>query len=269
MTPVKVGLCGAGMALSSYSQRFRVLEVQQTFYEPPREATLRRWRAGVPPAFEFTVKAWQLITHEARSSTYRRLRTPLSPGERTEVGGFRWTPVVERAWETTLGCAALLDATAILLQCPASFRPTEPAIARLRGFMSRARRPDGVRLLWEPRGPWPDEVVRGLCEELDLTHAADPFLRPSLTPMAYYRLHGITGARHVYTDDELAQLADTVNAGPAYVMFNNMPRAADAWRFSQLIRSGAQTTRPAPVDAVPGAVPPSPGGTAGSSASCP
>jgi uncharacterized protein YecE (DUF72 family) len=251
MTLVKVGLCGAGMALTSYAQRFRVLEAQQTFYEPPREATLRRWRAGVPPAFEFTVKAWQLITHEAKSPTYRRLRTPLSAEERAEVGGFRWTPTVARAWETTLSCAAILEATAILLQCPASFRPTEPAIARLREFVSRARRPAGVRLVWEPRGPWPDEVVRGLCEELDLTHAADPFLRPSLTPMAYYRLHGITGARHVYTDAELKQLAKTIDGGPAYVMFNNMPRAADAWRFHQLVRPDAGAGEPTPADARP------------------
>jgi uncharacterized protein YecE (DUF72 family) len=251
MTSVKVGLCGASMALTSYAQRFRVLEAQQTFYEPPREATLRRWRAGVPPAFEFTIKAWQLITHEAKSPTYRRLRTPLSAEERTEVGGFRWTPVVERAWQTTLSCAAILQATAILFQCPASFRPTGTAIARLREFFSRARRPAGVRLLWEPRGPWPDEVVRGLCEEMDLTHAADPFVRPSLTPMAYYRLHGITGARHVYTDAELAQLATIIDAGPAYVMFNNLPRAADAWRFSQLVRRDAGAARSMPVDARP------------------
>ena len=222
------------MALSSYAQRFRVLEVQQTFYEPPREATLRRWRASVPPEFEFTIKAWQLITHEAKSPTYRRLRTSLSAEERTEVGGFRWTPVVERAWETTLSCARILDATAILFQCPASFRPTEPAITRMREFLSRAPRPAGVRLLWEPRGPWPDDLVRSLCEELDLTHAADPFLRLSLTPMAYYRLHGITGANHVYTDAQLAQLADIVGAGPAYVMFNNVLRAADASRFTEL-----------------------------------
>ncbi|WP_203822966.1 DUF72 domain-containing protein, partial [Paractinoplanes ferrugineus] len=225
MTAVKVGLCGASMALTSYTQRFQVLEVQQTFYEPPRAATLRRWRAVAPPAFEFTIKAWQLITHEARSSTYRRLRAPLSAEERAEVGGFRWTPVVARAWETTLDCAAILEATAVLLQCPASFRPTELAISRLREFCAKARRPTGVRLLWEPRGPWPDDVVRDLCAELDLTHAADPFLRPSLTPMAYYRLHGIDRAGHVYTDDQLAELADTVHGGPAYVMFNNLARA--------------------------------------------
>jgi len=227
------------MALTSYVQRFRVLEVQQTFYQPPREATLRRWRAGVPPDFEFTIKAWQLITHEAKSPTYRRLRTSLSAEERAEAGGFRWTPVVERAWDTTLTCARALDATAILLQCPASFRPTEPAVTRMREFLSRASRPAGVRLLWEPRGPWPDDLVRGLCEEFDLTHAADPFVRLSLAPTAYYRLHGITGAHHVYTDAELAQLAGIVGGGPAYVMFNNVLRAADASRFTELTRAGA------------------------------
>ncbi|WP_218854719.1 DUF72 domain-containing protein [Paractinoplanes atraurantiacus] len=193
-----------------------------------------RWRAAVPPEFEFTVKAWQLITHEAKSPTYRRLRTPLSADERAEAGGFRWTPVVARAWETTVGCAEILGASAILLQCPASFRPSGSAVARLREFCFRAHRPAGVRLVWEPRGPWPDELVRELCEELDLTHAADPFLRVSLTPTAYYRLHGITGARHVYTDDELARLDGIVGAGPAYVMFNNLPRAADAERFRRL-----------------------------------
>ena len=89
-------------------------------------------------------------------------------------------------------------------------------------------------------GSWPDELVRSLCEELDLTHAADPFLRPSLTPLAYYRLHGITGARHVYTDEELARLAEIAAAGPAYVMFNNLPRAADAWRFSRQVGADAR-----------------------------
>lgn len=232
---IKVGLCGATMALSAYTERFRVLEVQQTFYEPPQEATLRRWRATVPPNFEFIVKAWQLITHEARSSTYRRLRTPLSAAERLDVGSFRWTPVVQRAWETTLDCATLLRASSVLLQCPPSFKPTDDNVERLRTFAQQAPRPDGVQLLWEPRGAWPDELVAELCAELDLVHAAEPFLRRSLTPLAYYRLHGITGARHVYSDDELRQLRSTVGDGPAYVMFNNLARAADAWRFRALL----------------------------------
>jgi uncharacterized protein YecE (DUF72 family) len=225
------------MALPVYADAFRVLEVQQTFYEPPQQATMRRWRATVPPWFEFTIKAWQLVTHEARSSTYRRLRTPLTDAERAEVGSFRWTPVVQRAWETTLACAHELRATSVLLQCPPSFKPTDDNVARLRHFAAHATRPAGVRLLWEPRGPaWSDELIVQLCRELDLTHAADPFVRPSLTPLAYYRLHGITGSRHVYSDDELEQLRRMVGDGPAYVMFNNLARPTDARRFAALLR---------------------------------
>jgi len=56
-----------------------VVEVQQTFYQIPRIATGKRWREEAPPDFEFTMKAWQLITHEPSSPTYRRLRTVI-PG---------------------------------------------------------------------------------------------------------------------------------------------------------------------------------------------
>ncbi len=52
------------------------------FYEPPRDGTMRRWRAQAPIDFEFTIKAWQLITHDALSPTYRRLRSPLTEVDR-------------------------------------------------------------------------------------------------------------------------------------------------------------------------------------------
>jgi len=40
----KVGCCGWGMAHEEYCAQFELLEVQATFYEPPRESTARRWR---------------------------------------------------------------------------------------------------------------------------------------------------------------------------------------------------------------------------------
>src|SRR4051794_37177112 len=111
---VAVGLCGASN-LPSYAESFSVLEVQQTFYSPPQDATLLRWRSSVPDDFTFVVKAWQLLTHDARSPTYRRLRVPLSDEERQAAGSFRDTAVVERGWRTTLHCAELLRATAVLV----------------------------------------------------------------------------------------------------------------------------------------------------------
>jgi uncharacterized protein YecE (DUF72 family) len=227
------------MAFDDYIREYALVEVQQTFYEPPREATMRRWRAQAPARFEFTIKAWQLITHDASSPTYRRLRSPLGEADRSDAGGFRLSPVVMRAWQRTLDCAAILRATAILFQCPASFRPTEENIDRLRAFFGAVQRPEGVRMLWEPRGPWPTDVVATLCHELDLAHVVDPFVSTTVTPeQTYFRLHGTTGARHVYSNAELVRLAHmlpTAPTHPPYVLFNNLPRVDDARRFRQVL----------------------------------
>jgi uncharacterized protein YecE (DUF72 family) len=236
---IRIGLCGFTMAFEDYVREYRLVEVQQTFYEPPRDGTMRRWRTLAPSDFEFTIKAWQLVTHDASSPTYRRLRSPLSNVDRAAAGGFRTSPIVVRAWERTLECAAILRATAILLQCPASFRPTEDNIDRLRTFCATVERPSGVRIVWEPRGPWPAGVVAGLCRDLDLVHVVDPFVSTTVTPeQTYLRLHGITGARHVYTDAELDQLADKLPVAPdqtSYVLFNNLPRVEDARRFRAIL----------------------------------
>ncbi len=230
---VRLGLCGFTIGAGEYVRRYRVVEVQQTFYEPPRDFVMQRWRRQAPPGFEFTLKAWQVITHEAGSPTYRRMRAPM-PAE--PVGAFRLNDATRAAWERTLECVRLLRATAVLLQCPASFRPTDENVERMRAFFGAVERP--VRMLWEPRGTsWPEDVVRELCAELDLVHVVDPFVHATVTPeQTYYRLHGVTGARHVYTDDELARLRGMLpQTGTAYVMFNNIPRVGDAERFRALL----------------------------------
>jgi uncharacterized protein YecE (DUF72 family) len=240
LTEVRIGLCGFTMAWDDYVREYGLVEVQQTFYEPPREETMRRWRAEAPDDFEFTIKAWQLVTHDASSPTYRRLRTPLTATDRAEAGGFGMTPIVLRAWQRSLDCARLLRATAILLQCPASFRPTDENAERMRTFFGSVERPDGMRLLWEPRGAWQAELVADLCRDLRLVHVVDPFASVSVTPAeTYLRLHGTTGARHVYIDAELEQLVEVIPRAapsPAYVLFNNLPRVEDARRFAAMVR---------------------------------
>lgn len=233
---VRVGLCGWTVSQSSYVRRFPVVEVQHTFYEPPADAVLTRWRTQVPASFEFTMKAWQLVTHESSSPTYRRLRQPLPDDARGQVGAFRTTHPVLAGWRRTLECARILQATAVLLQCPRSFRPTAANVGRLRSFLSQVERPAG-RLLWEPRGEWPTQLLSELCAELDLVHVVDPMHAETVTPeQTYYRLHGTTGSRHVHTDDELHRLRGLIDDRPSpYVMFNNLPRAGDAERFLALL----------------------------------
>lgn len=150
---------------------------------------------------------------------------------------FRLNETVLAAWKTTLACARLLRATAILFQCPASFKPTDENAEAMRAFFAAIDRPPRVQLLWEPRGPWPDELVAALCDELDLVHAVDPFIRPSLTPrLTYWRLHGNGSHYASFTDEELQQLRGWLpSSGEAYVMFNNIPRVEDARRFAALL----------------------------------
>lgn len=241
----RLGLCGFTIAAAAYYRRFRVVEVQQTFYDPPPLATLHRWRAEAPPDFEFTLKAWQVITHAGTSRTYRRLRSDFPDHARAEAGGFRLNDTVHAAWLATLDCVEALHASAVLFQCPASFRPTPDNVRAMRDFFAHIERPHGVRLLWEPRGPWPDDVSRDLCTDLGLVHAVDPFVRPSLTPASvYWRLHGNGSHYASYTDAELRQLCDWLpgDGRDAYVMFNNIPRVRDSERFRELSRRPGGTS---------------------------
>ncbi|MDQ3282869.1 MAG: DUF72 domain-containing protein [Acidobacteriota bacterium] len=232
---IRVGLCGFTIGAAEYFETFDVLEVQQTFYEPPSKLTMSRWREQAPAGFVFTIKAWQLITHRSTSSTYKRLRTLIE--KREELGGFQLNATTLHGWNVTRDCAKLLHAQSILFQCPASFRPTDENIDNMRRFFGEIERLDGVDYLWEPRGKWPDDVVIDLCRELRLVHAVDPFVRPSLTPdLIYWRLHGIGSHYVAYTDDQLRELQSRLpeNAN-GYVMFNNIPRTGDAKRFLRMI----------------------------------
>lgn len=49
--------------LKYYSGFFRTVEVNNTFYQLPREEVLHTWRESAPPGFVFAVKASRFITH--------------------------------------------------------------------------------------------------------------------------------------------------------------------------------------------------------------
>jgi uncharacterized protein YecE (DUF72 family) len=232
---VKIGCCGFRSSRESYYASLPAVEVQHTFYQPPQFSTLRRWRGEAPAGFEFTVKAWQLITHESRSPTYKRLKRELSGPEKEEAGSFRPTSIVKEAWDVTRECAAALGAGVVLFQCPASFRPTDDNVENMIEFFSEVKR-GGLIFCWEPRGGWPRELVNDLCRDLNLWHAVDPFSERTLTPQrCYFRLHGRGGWRYSYEDGELEELYSMLPAGAqSYVFFNNVEMRRDAFRFKEI-----------------------------------
>lgn len=236
ITLAKIGCCGFPVIKEKYAERFQVAEVQQTFYEPPKISTLQNWRSLVPDNFEFSLKAFQIITHTAKSPTYRRLKNKLTQEELDQCGAFQPSSVVQRAWETTQACAEALSAKVVLFQCPASFTPTPKNLAQMHGFFNSIETRK-LTLLWEPRGNWPVDLVLSLCRDLDLVHVVDPFLARSVTPdFVYFRLHGGKDFRHVYSREELKTIASLIPVGkPAYAMFNNFKMWEDAKRFQFLL----------------------------------
>ncbi len=233
---VQVGTCGFRYPKHEYAELLSCVEIQHTFYQPPQIKTLEKWRTEMPADFEFTLKAWQLITHESTSPTYKRLKKKLNEKEAHDAGYFKPTDIVAEGLETTLACADALNARTILFQCPAKFKQTKENIANLRRFFKKAKR--GKRnFAWEPRGPWDDTVVKKICDDLDLWHVVDPFETRTVTPdRCYYRLHGVSGWRYKYEDGELEELISLLPGDKlSYVFFNNNEMTDDAMRFVKVV----------------------------------
>lgn len=232
---IKVGCCGFPVARNRYYQTFSLVEVQQTFYQPPEPATARRWRTEAPPGFEFALKAWQLITHEPSSPTYRRLKENIPQEKRDSYGSFRPTTEVLDAWERIKEMADILQARVVVFQSPASFGPTPEHKENLRRFFSSIQR-KRLLLAWEPRGRWNEAELLDLCRELELIHCVDPFKnKPLYGEINYFRLHGRTGYRYRYTENDLNELKDKCASRPlSYCLFNNVPMFEDARRYQEL-----------------------------------
>jgi uncharacterized protein YecE (DUF72 family) len=235
---VRIGCCGFPVSRQRYFEQFSTVEIQQTFYQLPTLQTAHRWREEAPQGFEFTAKAWQLITHEPTSPTYRRLKTTIAEDKRKNFGSFKPTDEVFDAFAATARFCKSLGAEKIIFQCPPSFGMTSENVGNIIHFF---RQIEGrhFTFIWEPRGSWDKEEIRAICNELELVHCVDPFRGvPVSEGIRYFRLHGVKGYRYRYTDEDLLELkAKWFTAGTTYFMFNNISMMEDAHRFEELLRS--------------------------------
>jgi uncharacterized protein YecE (DUF72 family) len=233
---IQIGCCGFPVARQKYFNTFRVVELQQTFYQPPLSLTIQKWRNEAPHDFEYTLKAWQLITHEPSSPTYRRLKIKIPQSKEKNYGSFKPTDEVYAAWEKTKEIADALHAKVIVFQCPVSFKPTSANKNNLQRFFS-SMKSDKYIFAWEPRGKWDEKEIKTLCKKLNLVHCVDPFKsKPAFGDIRYYRLHGIGGYRYKYTQEDMDILKEFVKEKfDSYVMFNNVSMYDDALTFKELI----------------------------------
>jgi uncharacterized protein YecE (DUF72 family) len=232
---VKVGCCGFPTNKKEYFKKFSLVEIQSTFYEiPARIETVKKWREEAPRDFEFTLKAFQVITHDSKSPTYKRLKRKF--GNPKNYGFFKNTKEVFDAWEMTREVAKALNSKIIVFQSPASFRPEKENIENFRRFFKKIKEKNFISV-WEPRGNWPEDLIRGLCKELNLVHCVDPFKqKPLFGKINYFRLHGKPGynLRYEYTEKDLKELLKFCDKKENYVLFNNLSMAKDAFRFQKL-----------------------------------
>ncbi len=200
--------------LQAYAQLFPAVEINSTFYRLPRLSTAEKWRTEadeITSAFEFTVKAYQGITHLHR---------------------FKGKEAIAQFNTLTELCRAL-RARVLLFQSPASFTPTKVNIEAMEKFFRTIDR-GSLLCAWEPRGRWYDEPVRiaDVCASCKLIHCVDPLRNdPALAQsVAYYRLHGFgqpSMYRYDFSRNELQRLLNIIQALPkstkdVYVFFNNV-----------------------------------------------
>jgi uncharacterized protein YecE (DUF72 family) len=132
----------------------------------------------------------------------------------------------------------------LVVQTPPKFDSTRENLKNVKAFFSSVKRPCAVG--WETRGPWAEDVVKKLCDELNLIHIVDPFRHKPATAsdIVYFRLHGIgpgeVNYKYKYTDCDLSRLLGFVKsyektARAVYVMFNNISMGEDTARFKALI----------------------------------
>ena len=125
--------------LPYYGERFRTVEINNTFYRAPEASALRAWAAAVPAGFRFVLKAPRQITHVRRLNGAGDAVSHL-----LDVAG-------------TLGERL----GALLFQLPPNLKKDAP---RLRAFL--ALLPPACRAALEFRHPsWFDDEVFGLLRD--------------------------------------------------------------------------------------------------------
>src|ERR1041384_3890380 len=172
--------------LGFYASKFPTVEINNTFYQLPKENVLREWAARVPETFTFGLKASRRITHFTR----------LKPES---------ADVVDYMLKTTSVLGDRLGP--ILFQLPPNLKKD---IDRLRAFADRLPKERKYAVEFRHESWFDDETFAAL-RERDIAHAIieqDVLQAPvvSTSSWGYVRLHRLD-----YDAARLAEWARIVN----------------------------------------------------------
>jgi uncharacterized protein YecE (DUF72 family) len=189
-----------------YSQHFRTLELNVTFYRFPQLSFLESWYAQSPPDFRFAVKAPRLITHYKQFHDCAQLLADFygtvgeGLGEKLGPVLFQLPPKAAYTPERLQRIVESLD----------------PAFANVLEF----RHPSW----WD--GAVFQELARHNIAFAGQSHPALPDAVVANTPVVYYRFHGVPELyKSPYSEEFLGKVAAEIRAEgtvrEAYLYFNN------------------------------------------------
>jgi uncharacterized protein YecE (DUF72 family) len=208
-------------ALKAYSETFRFVEVNYTFYEYPSTTMVERWRRTVPDEFTFTVRCHQDLTH----------RIGLKPADQAYA-----------VFSRMINICRILDAPFLHLLTPASYVLDDIKIRQAEAFLSTLNLKD-TRLAWEVRSPIPKELIK-LMQDVGIIHSVDVSKEePSYKSDAIYsRVFG-KGKHNIYqfTDDELIEIDQNIRkakAKVAVITYHGLRMTSDALRFKRYKETG-------------------------------
>ena len=210
-------------SLEIYSQAFRFVEVNSTFYTLPNHDLVRSWRRRVPESFEFSVKANKMITHIEK----------LSPSQRA-------LKYLEKCLEVCriLGCRILV------LETPRTL-PLQLILENLEKLLKLISLGD-VRIALEPRCGWSSNpgIVKGfkdlgIIPITDYSREDPPYDDPDIS---YTRLFG-KGEHNIYqfTDEDLIDIrrrAENRRSRKVYLSFHGIAMYLDAARMERFLKTG-------------------------------
>lgn len=217
----RVGCTFVRMPAAKVARQLDCWEIPGHVLGTVKPRTMRRWRETLPAGFDIVA--------------------PVDPG--VLIG-----PDPDAAWGASMERADLLGAQTLLLQTPASFRPSVEnrrlVIDRLTGRLSGAR-----WLAWWAGGLWdgvPEERA-ALCDEAGIVPALDPLALdedagevPPPGERFYWRLMGGAGMSTRFTDydlDRVLMLAEDRTQG--HVVFGSEHMFGPARRLRQMMMEDA------------------------------
>jgi uncharacterized protein YecE (DUF72 family) len=214
--------------LSFYAEHFDTVEINTTFYGPPKAEVARTWADRTPAGFEFSLKLYRQFTHErpatlddAEIDTFRRGMEPLANAGKIGALLAQFPP-------SFIQSAASLDYLDALLK---RFRDY-PVAVELRHRTWSDRFGDTIDLL-NSRG-----VALAQIDEPKFQMSIRQNQLPNVSTFYYMRLHGRNADQwwkhdksedrynYLYSSDELKPIAETAGAArrlvkKSYLYFNN------------------------------------------------